>query len=201
MAVSCSETAMHVEPHHTAAELAELIRTERRAKVACRLSAVRLAVLGHTALDVAERVLLSERQVRTWVARYNEGGTGALADRPGRGRNKPLTLDQEQQLRERLRTGPTGADGVCTLRGQDVRQILEDEFGVVRCLQAVYDLLHRLGFEPLRPRPRHPRADPTAAEQFKKVSPSGSSKSPAPTPRSGSRSGSRTRRGSARRGR
>ena len=48
---------MHVEPHHTADELAELIRTERRAKVACRLSAVRLAVLGHTALDVAERVL------------------------------------------------------------------------------------------------------------------------------------------------
>lgn len=192
---------MQVEAHHTAAELAELIRAEPRARVARRLSAVRLALLGHTAPDVAEQVLLSERAVRTWVARYNAGGTDALTDRAGRGRKKPLTPDQEQQLRERLGAGPTEADGVCTLRGQDVRRILEDEFGVVRCLQAVYDLLHRLGFEPLRPRPKHPQADPTAVEEFKKASPSGLPRPHAPTPASGSRSGSRTRRGSARRGR
>jgi len=79
--------------------------------------------------------------VRAWVARYNTGGVDALIDRPGRGRHKPLTDDQEQQLKDRLRTGPTEADGVCALRGEDVRRILEDEFGVVRCLQAVYDLL------------------------------------------------------------
>jgi transposase len=192
---------MHVEPHHTADELAERIRTERRARVARRLSAVRLALLGHTAPDVAERVLLSERSARAWVARYNDGGIDALADRPGRGRKKPLTDDQEQRLKSRLRAGPTEADGVCALRGQDVRRILKSEFGVVRCLQAVYDLLHRLGFEPLRPRPKHPRADPAAAEGFKKGSPSGSPRSPARTPASGSKSGSRTRRGSARRGR
>jgi transposase len=192
---------MHVEPHHTADELAELIRTERRAKVARRLTAIRWAMLGHTAPDVAERVLLSERSVRTWTARYNAGGTEALVDRPGRGRKKPLTPDQEQQLKARLRAGPTEADGVCALRGEDVRRILEDEFGVVRCLQAVYDLLHRLGFEPLRPRPKHPRADPGAAEQFKKVSPRASPRSRPRTPGRGSRSGSRTRPGSGRRGR
>ena len=119
-------------------------------------------------------MLLSERQVRTWVARYNAGGADALIDRPGRGRKKALTGDQEQQLRDRLRAGPTDADGVCTLRGEDVRRILEREFGVTRCLQAVYDLLHRLGFEPLRPRPRHPKADPAAQDRFKKASPGGS---------------------------
>jgi transposase len=192
---------MHVEAHHTADQLTELIRAEPRARVARRLGAVRLALLGHTAPDVAERVLLSERSVRAWVARYNAGGADALADRPGRGRHKPLTDDQEQQLRARLRAGPTEADGVCTLRGEDVRRILEDEFGVARCLQAVYDLLHRLGFEPLRPRPRHPETDPAAQDRFKKASPRGSPRSPAPTPASESRCGSRTRRGSARRGR
>jgi transposase len=139
--------------------------------------------------------------VRTWVARYNDGGPDALADRPGRGRKRALTDGQEQWLRDRLRAGPTDADGVCTLRGEDVRRILEREFGVVRCLQAVYDLLHRLGFEPLRPRPRHPKADPTAQDRFKKASPTGSPRSPAPAPKSGSRCGSRTRPGSARRGR
>lgn len=192
---------MHVEPHHTPDHLADLIRAAPSAKAARRLVAVRLALLGHTAAGTAEQALLSERQVRTWVARYNAGGLDALADRPGRGRKAPLTGDQEDRLRARLRAGPTAADGVCTLRGEDIRRILRDEFGVVRCLQAVYDLLHRLGFEPLRPRPRHPQADPTAADRFKKASRTGSPRPRPLTPEPASRCGSRTRPGSARRGR
>jgi transposase len=165
---------MHVEPRHTADELAQLIRGERRAKVAQRLNAVRLAALGHTAAQVGERVVLSERAVRGWVARYNAGGADALADRPGRGRKGPLTPADEERLRGRLRAGPTDADGVCALRGEDVRRVLAAEFGVLRSLQATYDLLHRLGFEPLRPRPAHPKGDPAARAAFKKVSRSGS---------------------------
>lgn len=161
---------MRVEPHHSPDELAALMRSQPRASLAQRLSAVRWAALGHTARDVAARVLLSERQVRTWVARYNAGGAEALTDRPGRGRTGPLTPGQEQRLRDRLRAGPTDADGVCTLRGADVRRILATEFRQVRSLPAVYALLHRLGFEPLRPRPRHPKADPAAQERFKKRS-------------------------------
>jgi transposase len=192
---------MHVEPHHTPEQLATLIRTESRAKVARRLSAVRLALLGQTAPAIAAQVLLSDRQVRTWVARYNRGGLDALADRPGRGRHGPLNTEQEGRLRDRLRAGATEADGVCVLRGEDVRRILGDEFGVLRSLQAVYDLLHRLGFGPLRPRPRHPKGDPQEQEAFKKSSPSGSPKWSPPTPASASRSGSRTRPASASRAR
>jgi transposase len=191
---------MHVEPHQSADQLAELIRAEPRARVARRLSAVRLALLGQTAATIAGQVLLSERQVRTWVARYNAGGTDALADRPGRGRKPPLSGDEEQRLRSRLKAGPTEADGVCTLRGEDVRRILQKEFGVVRSLQAVYDLLHRLGFEPLRPRPRHPKAEAAAAGDFKKAFPSRLPRLPRPTRANRSRSGSRTKRGSGRRG-
>lgn len=192
---------MRVQPHPTADELADRIRTEPRAKVARRLTAVRLALLGQTAGQIAGQVFLSERQVRTWVARYNAGGPDALADRPGRGRTGPLPADQEGRFRARVQAGPTAADGVCTLRGEDIRRILAAEFGVVRSLQAVYDLLHRLGFEPLRPRPRHPRADPAAQDAFKKVYRPRSRPPPPPTPGSESKSGSRTRPGSARRGR
>jgi transposase len=192
---------MHVEPHHTPEQLAALIRTEPRAKVARRLSAMRLALLGQTAPAIAAQVLLSDRQVRTWVARYNQGGLDALADQPGRGRRGPLTAEQEERLRDRLRKGATPADGVCVLRGEDVRRILEAEFGVLRSLQAVYDLLHRLGFGPLRPRPRHPQGDPEEQQEFKKSSPIGSPRSPRPTPASASRSGSRTKPASASRAR
>src|SRR5262245_22706409 len=142
---------MHVEPHPTADQLADLIRSQPRAKLTRRLAAVRLALLGHTAAEVSEQVVLSERQVRLWIARSNDGSADALVDRPGRGRKSPLTDDQQQRLKNRLRAGPTDADGACALRGEDVRRILPKEFGLVRSLQAVYDLLHRLGFEPLRP--------------------------------------------------
>jgi len=192
---------MRVQPHHTPEQLATLIRTESRAKVARRLTAGRLALSGQTAPDIAAQVLLSDRQVRTWVARYNRGGLDALADQPGRGRHGPLTPEQEERLRDRLRKGATPADGVCVLRGEDVRRILEAEFGVLRSLQAVYDLLHRLGFGPLRPRPRHPGGDAEEQEAFKKSPPGGSPRSPQPTPASASRSGSRTRPASASRGR
>jgi len=190
---------MHVEPHHTAEELAARIRREPRAKLARRLTAIRLALLGQAPEQVGPQVLLSARQVRTWISRYNASGLGGLLDREGRGRKGPLTAEQEQRLRQRLRAGPTEADGVCSLRGADVRRVLEEEFGVLRCLQAVYGLMHRLGFEPLRPRPRHPKGDPARREEFKKSCPRSSPRSPPRTPARRSRRGSRTRPASARR--
>ncbi|MFN0134366.1 MAG: winged helix-turn-helix domain-containing protein, partial [Phycisphaerales bacterium] len=63
--------------------------------------------------------------------------------------------------------GPTDADGVCTLRGKDVRRILEHEFGVKYTLDGVYPLLHRLGCSCLAPRPRHEKQDLAAQRKFK----------------------------------
>ena len=160
---------MHVEPHCTLAELDEMIRAERRPGVARRLTAIRSAVLGDTAPDIAEDTGASERSVRGWVERYNAGGPVALVDRAGRGRKGPLVGDQRERLKARLRAGPTAGDGVCTLRGEDVRRILADEFGVLRSLAATYALLHRLGFEPLGPRPRHPKASDEEQGAFKKT--------------------------------
>jgi transposase len=192
---------MHVEPRHTAQELAARIRAEGSAKVARRLTAVRLVLLGQAPEQAGPQVLLSARQVRTWVGRYNARGPDGLLDKKGRGRKGPLTAEQEQCLKQRVLAGPTEADGVCALRGADVRRILEAEFGVPRGLQAVYNLLHRLGLESLRPRPRHPKGDPARQEAFKKSYPRSSPRPRRPTPASASRCGSRTRRASASRAR
>jgi transposase len=60
---------------------------------------------------------------------------------------------------------------VCTLRGRDVVSILEREFGVTYSLDGAYDLLERLGYSCLTPRPRHERADPAAVADFKERAP------------------------------
>ena len=87
---------------------------------------------------------------------------------PATGRAEGLAAERAGDLRRRLEAGPTPADGTCAFHGEDVRRILEKEFGVLMKLSAVYGLLHRLGYSRLCPRPRHPQADPAAREVFKK---------------------------------
>ena len=190
---------MRVESHHTADELRALIRKASNARMARRLQAVLAASEGETADAVAARVQLSDRSVHAWVKRYNASGLAGLAEKAGRGRKKPLTAEQETRFRARVRSGATTADGVCALRGEDVRAILKAEFGLVRSLQATYNLLHALSFSVLRPRSKHPKADPAKQDAFKKNSRRLSPNSPRPTPGKRSKSGSRTRRDSAKR--
>jgi transposase len=160
---------MHVEARNESAELRRWARTERNAKQAQRLRLVALAMEGHTSLKIGRWVDLSQRQVQHWVRRYNQGGVDGLKDQLGRGPNPMLAADEVEQLKARIDAGPAPSDGVCTLRGKDVQRILEEEFGKVRKIGAVYKLLHKLGYSSLAPRPQHRHADPAAQEAFKKT--------------------------------
>jgi transposase len=123
---------------------------------------------GHTSLKIGQWVGLSQRQVQHWVRRYNQSGVDGLKDQPGRGPHPMLAADEVEQLKARIDAGPAQEDGVCTLRGKEVQRILEEEFGKVRKIGAVYKLLHKLGYSSLAPRPQHRNADPAAQEAFKK---------------------------------
>ena len=192
---------MHVADHQSLEQLQAHADRETDKNRFLRLRAVILALGGRSAPQIAEALGAGRRTVQQWVACYNAEGVDGLADRPGRGRPCRLTDPQIERLRGRLDAGPRPEDGTCTLRGPEIRALLAREFGVAYSLPAVYCLLHRLGYEPLDPRPRHLKADPAVQQEFKKNSTTASTHSPTSTPASGSRSGSRTRRGLARRGR
>lgn len=192
---------MHVADHLRLDQLEALAEKAAGKNRFLRLRAVILALRGRTAIEIAEALGVGRRTVQQWVARYNAEGVEGLDDRPGRGRPCRLSDEQLEQLRRRIDAGPTPEDAACTLRGPEVRALLQREFGVSYSPAAVYFLLHRLGYEPLDPRPHHIKADPEAREEFKKKSPNASTKSRGSAPTSESRSGSRTRRGSARKGR
>jgi transposase len=162
---------MYVRDHISVEKLEQLERKEREAKRAKRLRIVILAVRGWTAPAIAMSLGLSRRDCQEWVRRFNEAGLAGLEDQYSGGRPAPLTPEQQDQMRERLDAGPTWKDGVCSLRGIDVQKILAEEFGVRRSLSAVYNLLHRLGYSYLRPRPQHRKADPQAQEIFKEQLP------------------------------
>jgi transposase len=159
---------MQVESHLPLEELKRLERAEKDADRARRMRIIILSIEGWTSPAVAMAVGLSRRICQRWVARYNRDGLAGLDDRRGHEPQLPLSPEQEQAFRQRLDTGPTDEDQVCSLRGKDCQRILAEEFNVLRSLPAVYWLLHRLGYSYLRPRPRHCKANPAAIEEFKR---------------------------------
>lgn len=147
--------------------LEELVRGERDALRRDRYRAVLLALRGEQAPRIAEVLGRARRSVQDWVYAYRDGGVEALEPGKSTGRPAKLPRDREQAFKERVKAGPTAADGgVCVLRGEDARCILEREFGVRYTLQGVYDLLERLNLSCLAPRPRHRKNDPQAMRQW-----------------------------------
>jgi transposase len=151
--------------------LEELARKENDAKQRDRYRAVLLAAEDREGDQIARNLGRSPRFVDQWLARYRRGGIDNLQPKKQPGRKRKLTAEQEQWLMDRLDAGPTPGDGVCTLRGKDICHILKEQFGVVHTLSGLYDVLQRLGYSSLSPRPRHRKNEAAAMEQFKQSAP------------------------------
>ncbi len=161
---------MNVISHHTREKLRTLYRTETNARLARRIQGVYLAKMGRTCPEIMQIVDASRRTVQQWVAKYNQGSWEALFDKPRPGQPTKLPRHREKEFCQRVENGPTQDDGVSVLNGPAVQRILEREFGQIYSLWGVYDLLHRLGYSCLCPRPQHEQASGQAQEAFKKAS-------------------------------
>jgi transposase len=164
---------MHIEPREAQdlERLESLARRERSARLRDRYRAVRLALSGQTAVQIAAHLDRSRRWVQQWIYRYRDQGLDGLFDKPRSGQPPKLVRQQEQAFRARLQAGPKVEDGVCSLRGRDIQRILSQEFGACYSLPSVYDLLDRLGYSCLRPRPRHPKNDPVVMQAWRDRTP------------------------------
>ncbi len=160
---------MLVANHHSLDQLQILADAIPQKRPWKRVQAVILAKRGWTAAHIAHSLSCSLHAVKDWVAQYNRGGIEALRERPRAGRPRRLAPEHYPRLKQRLDAPPQPEDGVCTLRAADVRRILEHEFGVLMGRQAVDDLLHRLGYSDLMPRPHHEQANPEVQAFFKEI--------------------------------
>jgi transposase len=161
---------MNVTDRHPTRELQTLYRREQNARLARRIQGIYLASQGLTCSQITAVTGDARRTIQQWVHKYNQEGINGLKDKPRSGQPTKLSHKQEWKLCKRLEAGPTEKDGVSVLNGPAIRRILEREFGVLYSRQGLYDLLHRLGYSCLCPRPKHENADPKMQEQFKKTS-------------------------------
>lgn len=161
---------MKLQLYHTSTELKQLFRKEKNARLATRIRAVYLALMGKSAPDIAALLGYRRRTIQNWVYAYNQRGLEGLQETSGRGRRGKLNADQLQWLRQRLEEGPPSESGLSVFHGKDIQRLIHHQFGVTYHLHSIYKLLHRLGYSYVSSRPEHPRGDPEARNTFKKKS-------------------------------
>ncbi len=121
--------------------------------------------------QIASVLKRSRQFVDQWAGRYRAGGFDAVVAGKAKGAAPKLTPEQDELVRQRLDAAPADADGVCALRGKDIRRIIEEEFGVIHTMGGIYKVLDRLGYSTLVPRPAHRKNDPEKAREFVESAP------------------------------
>jgi transposase len=169
-------------------ELRRRAAAERDALRRDRYRAVLLALDGKEAPEIAESLGRARRSVQDWAYAYRDGGVDAVQPARRKGREPKLPREREAELMARLDAGPRPEDGVCALRGRDVVRILEREFLVKYTLAGAYELLERLGYSCLAPRPRHEKGDPAEQQRFREHAPLLSKRCATRSPRTAARS-------------
>jgi len=160
---------MEINQPVTADELLAAARKEQDAHVATRIQAIRMVILKKTRQETSEALGLSSRQIQNLIHRFNEFGLPGLYDRPRPGQPTKLSRDREAAFIERMERGALETDGICSLRGHDLRRILSKEFNAEYSLGGVYFLLHRLNFSCRVPRPENPSSSTEVQDAFKKT--------------------------------
>ena len=119
------------------------------------------------AAELAELLAVSIDSVHHIISRYNREGPQALETQRAGGRSHAtLSLPEEQAFLapffERAQAGE-----LATI--QEIHHAFEAHIGKSVHETTIYRLLARHGWRKLMPRPRHPKSDPHAQEQFKKT--------------------------------
>ena len=153
---------------HSAVDLRRAAQRCRDSAAARRMLALALVKEGRSRTEAAQSCGMDRQTLRDWVHRYNDSGLDGLSDKKGRtGARRLLSPEQEAEVARMVRKGPDlEKDGVVRWRRADLARVIKDRFDVVVAERTVGELLRRLGFSHVSPRPRHPKADAAAQASF-----------------------------------
>ena len=147
--------------------LKKLSRLKKYAHIRDRLLAIIFHFKGFGSVEIGERLNRSHAWAIKWVRRFNVAGLEGLEDLPRSGQPSLLSENFIQKFKDRIEKGALPKDDVSVLRGEDIRKILKDEFGADYSLSGVYDLLARVKFSKVKPRPKHEKNDLEAMRDWK----------------------------------
>ncbi len=114
---------------------------------------------GKSVRQVCEFLYLDPDTVRGWLRGFRRTGLASVDPAAYPEREGKLTRDQETSLRETLRDSPPRDTN-------EVRDIIQRLHGVEYTRGGAIKLMHRLGFEYVKPKPLPRQADRAAREAF-----------------------------------
>jgi len=144
--------------------LAELKASHRSAKrsnanAAYKINAVILLGTGWKIKQVKEALLLDDETLRSYVAKYRNGGVKKLITTSHMGAPSQLSEKQTEQLYEEL-------ERHIHLTTHSVVDYIKNTFGLHYSLSGMRDALHRLGYEYKKPKRVPGNPDIDAQEAF-----------------------------------
>lgn len=164
--------AIVLRSDYDAAGLRKLSKSVRDPRQIRRLLAVAAVYDGMSRTDAARIGGMDRQTLRDWVHRFNDEGPDGLISRKGGSRIRRLNPAQMRELADIVETGPDlKADGLVRWRRIDLKQVIEQRFGVVYNERTISKLLVALGFSHISGRPLHPGQDPRVIDTYKKTSP------------------------------
>lgn len=183
----------------TAQDLRTAAKRSGDVTAARRMLALALVLEGKSRSEAATCCGMDRQSLRDWVHRYNAEGLQGLHNRTAPGAKPKLSPQQEREVADLVRTGPTLAEhGVVRWRRADLSRLIAQRYGVRLAERSVGALLYRLGFRRLSVRPQAPQQDAAALAAHKKTLPIWSQPASRRTPAtSRSSSGGRTKPASA----
>jgi transposase len=145
----------------------QLARKESDGRRRIRLLALAHLKEGRNCNEVAAALRVTRHAVMRWMQWFANGGVDRLAGIAHDWSTQRLPKTQEEAFRHAVEQMQAGRDGG-RIRGEDIRQLLSEQFHIEYSLDGVYHLLKRLGMVWISARSVNPDADPLAQAEFKK---------------------------------
>lgn len=153
---------------HTPQYLLALSRAETNAPKRLRLLAISHFLEGKNRAEIARILKVSRTSVNAWVANYLSAGLSGLEAKKAKGRACPLSIKQREQLSSYIDKQSRSTKGG-RLTGEAIRAYIVEQFQLSYHPNAIYKLLHLLGFSWITSRSKHPKQSQETQDEFKKT--------------------------------
>lgn len=144
-----------------------LARKHSDAQTRIRLLSLAHLKEGKNYSEAARSLRVTRHAVMRWATWLVEDGIDRLAGVPHTWSPQRLPKSQEEALRVAIEQAQAERGGG-RIRGEDIRQILREQFHQEYSLNGVYHMMKRLGMSWISARAVSPQADLLAQAEFKK---------------------------------
>ena len=145
-----------------------LAKKESDKRIYQRLMMLAYLKEGMSKAQVSRLIFTASDRVYAWLKRFCEQGIEGLRDKPRSGRPGLLNRSNYGALRQKIEDSQSSLSGG-RLRGEDIIQLIKDEWGVNYTLSGVYRLMKAIGMSWISTRSKHPKQDEQAQQSFKKT--------------------------------